>query len=124
MHGHRLLIIDELGKTYLPRNKLAKLLAIGNPITWRPLYQTHDVQTPCRAVFVFPSATVPEHLRKMDEFVRRVHHLRLPRTVPEWSWTCGGDTVEWRDRTAENARAANSLLTHAWRRSVDGNFIL
>jgi hypothetical protein len=116
--GSRLLVIDELGRENLRSESIGRLLRISGHVTWRPLYSSNNIVTPCRAVLVFPCASFPDHLKKSQEFSRRTLHLRLPRTVPDWLDTCGGETTAWRDRCEDNARAANSLLTCAFQRCV------
>lgn len=120
--GHRYIVFDELGKIPSLNKKLGALLQLGSVVAWRPLYQNRRVQTPCRAAFFFPCVRFPDFLCSSAEFVRRTRHLRLHRKTPNWSQTSGGDTAQWRDRTDENARSANSLLTHAWRLCHDHEF--
>lgn len=120
--GHRYIVFDELGKIPSLNKKLGALLQLGSVVAWRPLYQNRRVQTPCRAAFFFPCVRFPDFLCSSAEFVRRTRHLRLHRKTPIWSQTSGGDTAQWRDRTDENARSANSLLTHVWRLCHDHEF--
>jgi len=113
--GHRFLVFDEFGKTPGLAKKLGLVLQLGSVVSWRPLYQNRRVLTPCRAAFFFPCVRFPDFLCGSAEFVRRTRHIRLHRQVPNWRETSGGDTTEWRDRSPENAHAANSILTHIWR---------
>jgi hypothetical protein len=95
--------------------KLRLILQIGESVTWRPLHTNRLVGTPVRAAFYFPCVRFPDFLCASQEFNRRCRRAHLHLRLPDWASTSGGDTVLWRDRSAENALAANSLLTHAWR---------
>ncbi|MEI6235582.1 MAG: hypothetical protein WCT04_21210 [Planctomycetota bacterium] len=120
--GHRFLVFDEFGKISGLAKKLSSILQIGAVVDWRPLYQNHRIHTPCHAAFFFPCVRFPDFLIASAEFVRRTRHVRLHRKVPNWAMTSGGDTAAWRDRAPENARAANSVLTHVWRTCREHNF--
>ena len=111
--GRRFLIIDELGKIESLFKRFSSLLQLSSTITWRPLYRP-AVTTEFDAALFYPSVNFPDWLKRSTEFCRRVRRVRLVLRVPEWSATCGGETILWRDRTADNARAANSLLTHVY----------
>lgn len=114
-HGARMLQFDEVGKNQKLVEKMEHLLQISRSIEWRPLYNNSQIRTPVRCGFVFTSASFPEFLSSYPEFRRRTFHVRLHRQVPNWADTSGGDTAEWRDRDAVNARVANSILTYAYR---------
>ena len=113
--SHRFVVFDEFSKTPSLLKKLGAVLQIGSIVSWRPLYQNHRVQTPCRGAFYFPCVRFPDFLADSPEFLRRTRHIRLHRKTPNWAVTAGGDTADWRDNSIENATAANSLLTHVWR---------
>jgi len=110
--GCRFLVFDEFGKTRDLAGKIKLIFMISAFVQWRPLFQNRIVNTPVRAAFFFPCVRFPDFLKGSQEFGRRTRHAFLYRRVPNWEQTSGGDTVAWRDRTAENARVANSILTH------------
>lgn len=112
--GHRFIVFDELTKTPRLAEKVKQLLAISARVTWRPLFANGTVDTPFRAAVFFPVTYFPEFLSGSPELNRRVWHIHLYHKVPDWQQSSGGDTSEWRDRSAENARVANSILTHIW----------
>jgi len=112
--GHRFLAFDE----YLRRKgaidvMVAVLLQVSAEITWRRLYSSGNIQTRNRAAYFLAAGCVPDSFKKSPEIRRRMWLIRLPRSVPEWRNTCGGDTVQWRSRSRLNAQIGNSLLTHA-----------
>lgn len=113
LEGRRFLLFDELGKVHGLAKRFGTILQLGSHLDWRPLYSP-QIRTHLNAVFVFPSVSFPDWLQQSSEFVRRTRAVRLNWRVPEWSETSGGDTAGWRDRSSENARAANSLLTHVY----------
>jgi hypothetical protein len=120
--GHRFLMFDELGKTQNLSSKIKAILEISSMIHWRALYQNRTVATPARAAFFYPCVRFPDFLTASAEFNRRTRRAHLHHKVPNWAETCGGDTALWRDRSAENARVANSLLTSVWRLCHELNF--
>ncbi|MBM4091003.1 MAG: hypothetical protein FJ276_16510 [Planctomycetes bacterium] len=113
--GHRFLVFDEFGKTPRLIERLRPILQIGESVHWRPLHTNRLVSTPVRAAFFFPSVRFPDFLCASQEFHRRCRRAHLHLRLPNWAATSGGDTTSWRDRSTENARAANSILTHTWR---------
>jgi hypothetical protein len=120
--GYRFLMFDELGKTRNLSSKMKNFLMIANSVQWRPLYQNRIVTTPVRAAIFFPCVRFPDFLKGSQEFIRRTRHIDLFHKLPNWAHTSGGDTAAWRDRTAENARVANSILTHVWRLAHEVGF--
>lgn len=120
--GRRFLVFDELGKVRRLSGMSRMLLQISGNIVWRPLYQNHYVHTQVRSAFFFPCVRFPETLTTSQEFCRRTRRDHLHHRVPNWGETSGGDTGEWRDRTADNAHIANSILTHVWRLCHDFEF--
>jgi hypothetical protein len=120
--GHRFLVFDEFGKIPGLAKKMSSILQIGSVVNWRPLYENHRVPTRCRGAFFFPCVRFPDFLHSNTEFIRRTRHVRLHLKVPNWAMTSEGDTATWRDRTTENARAANSLLTSLWRTCHEHDF--
>jgi hypothetical protein len=120
--GHRFLVFDELAKTPKLNQKLKVIYAISAYIHWRPYYMNNTIMTPARAAFFFPCVRFSDFLVESPEFVRRTRHTRLFQRVPNWHVTSGGDTVAWRDRTAQNAHVGNSLLTWTWRLCREHNF--
>jgi len=117
--GHRFLVFDELSKTPRLVEKVKPLLAISTQVTWRPLYANGTVATPFRGAVFFPVTYLPDFIRQSPEFNRRVRHIRLYHKVLDWQQSSGGDAAQWRDRNAENARIANSVLTHTWRHCLE-----
>ncbi|MEK6234742.1 MAG: hypothetical protein N2C14_08520, partial [Planctomycetales bacterium] len=113
--GQRFLVFDELGKIRDLDGKLRMLLQLSGDISWRPLYANRLVHTQVRAAFFFPCVRFPETLTASQEFCRRTRRDHLHRRLPDWAETSGGDTCEWRDRSADNACVANSIITHVWR---------
>jgi hypothetical protein len=120
--GNRFLLFDEFGKTQNLAGKMKLIFMLSAYVNWRPLFQNRIVSTPLRAAFFFPCVRFPDFLKSSQEFVRRTRHVYVYRRVPNWAETSGGDTAAWRDRTAENARVANSILTHVWRMTHDFDF--
>lgn len=120
--GYKFQMLDELGKYRNLHERLVGILQLGALIDWRPLYHTHHVSTPLRSAIFIPCVSFPDSVRQSPELIRRTRHIRLHRKVPKWMDTCGGDSFEWRDRSAENASVANSILTHAWRLSHEHDF--
>jgi hypothetical protein len=110
-NGYRFLVLDEFGKTPKLFEKLKPVLAISSTVTWQPLYQTKVVNTHVGAAFFFPCVRFPDVLTNSREFGRRVRRAHLHRSLPDWS----AELANWRDSTPENARIANSILTHTWR---------
>ena len=93
---------------------IALLLQLSSRIIWRRLYTSRDVQTINRAAYFLAAGCIPDSLKKSPEIRRRMWLARLPRQVPEWRDSCGGDTADWRARSKRNAQIANSILTHAF----------
>ena len=120
--GLRFLVFDELGKVRKLSSMSRMLLQISGNIAWRPLYQNSLVHTEVRSAFFFPCVRFPETLTTSQEFCRRTRRDHLYHRVPDWGEASGGDTCEWRDRTADNAYIANSVLTHVWRLCHDFEF--
>lgn len=111
--GRRFLLVDEVGKVRRLGTYVRYLLELSSEITWRALFTTSDVVTPVRSSFVLANLSVPEVLATAPEVCRRLRLVRLLRQVPDWAQTCGGDSGDWRSRSAANARVANSIVTHA-----------
>ncbi len=116
-HGNGI-IIDELGKTSDLLSKLALIYQLDTHVAWRPLYAKSRVFTANRAAYFFPTAAVPEFLKSMAEFNRRVRFTRLYEQV-DWEAAvlangCQG-IGDWRDRCSRNAAAANALVTHVYK---------
>jgi hypothetical protein len=120
--GRRFLVFDELGKVRKLSSMSRMLLQISGVVSWRPLYQNHYVDTQIRSAFFFPCVRFPETLTASQEFCRRTRKCHLHRRVPDWAETSGGDTCDWRDRSADNAHTANSILTHVWRTCHEWEF--
>lgn len=121
--GRRCLIFDELGKTRGLSNKIAHILQVGAKVTFRPLYSTSTVTVSFRSAIFFPCVYFPDFLCASPEFIRRTRGVHLSARTPNWRATSGGDTADWRSRSAANARVGNSLLTHAYRLCQDSRFI-
>ncbi len=119
--GHTGITIDEFGKTPKIRNKIPGLLKLNAQLTWRPLFKKFQT-SPLHAAFFIPCVSFPAVLVNSPEISRRVLGCRLSRKVPNWARTSGGDTAAWRDRCADNARVANSILTHVWRHCHSNQF--
>gem|GEM_PF-1795495 len=113
--GSTFICHDEIAKTRDLSGKIKGILAISRSLQWRPLYANHHLNTPVRAAIFFPTVRLPSFLTTSQKFRRRTRHTRLYRRVPNWVQTSRGDTAAWRDRTEENARVGNSILTHVWR---------
>lgn len=120
--GYRFLVFDELARTAKLTSKLKMLLEISQTVHWRPLYGKSMWHTPLRAAVFFPSIRFPDFLTSSQEFNRRVRRAHLHRQVPNWAETSGGDTIQWRDRSEDNALLANSILTHIWRLCTQYDF--
>jgi len=112
--GHQFLYIDESGRLRRPATLMRRLLEVSNQVSFRPLYQNHDRTVPMRGAIFLPTAAIPEAFAKSPELCRRCRLVRLYRTTPEWREACGGEAAEWRAGSKENARAANSVLTHVY----------
>lgn len=123
VRGQRIFALDELGKDKLDRANLARLLRIKSQITWRRLYKGPSVLSRCRACFVIPCASVPDHLLSVGEFVRRTVLYPLLHEVPNWRDTSGGDVFEWCSASHRNRQIANSVLTHAFQAAADNAFV-
>jgi DNA polymerase len=121
--GHRFLVLDEFLRrgNFLPE-LIAFLLQLAAIITWRRLYRNGDIHTPNRAAYFLSAGCVPDGFKKSPEICRRMWLARLCRQVPEWTTTCGGDTAEWRTLSKQNARTANSILTHAYSLCAEHEF--
>lgn len=112
--GHRFFVIDEFSKVQQLHRKLGILLQFGSKLTWRPLYgecRTDDFD----ASIFYTSINFPDWVRASAEFCRRVRRVHLTLQVPDWNKTVGCDTSSWREQSPENARIANSILTHVYR---------
>lgn len=112
--GKRFLLFDEFGKGNRTLDKFHKVLQISSQICWRRLYGNKHSHTPIKSAFFFPCVRFPDFLTKSTEFWRRVRCIHLHRKLPDWAVRSGGDTCGWRGRCADNARLANSILTHVW----------
>ena len=112
--GKRFLVIDELGKDRELDAVVTNILTLSGTVDWRRLYRNGSTSSPLRAALFFPCVVFPERFCDSPEVDRRVRQVRLPRRVPNWANTSGGDTAAWRDRNADNAHAANSFLTHVF----------
>lgn len=121
--GSRLLQVDEVGKIRRLGTHLRLLLELSSEITWRNLFHSGDIVTPLRSVFVFTNLSVPEVMSSAPEYCRRVRLVRLPRRVPNWNETCGGDTAAWRAQSPDHARALNSILTHSAALAASHEFV-
>jgi len=113
--GRRFLVFDEFGKTRKLNEKIKSILQISTSVNWRPLYTNRIATTPLRAAIFFPCVRFPDFLTSSAEFCRRTRRAHLHWRLPNWAETAGGDTAAWRDRSADNARIANSIFTHCWR---------
>lgn len=121
--GRRFLVLDEAGKHPRLASLLKLVYQLGSTVSYRRLYKDASVTVPFRSAVYFPCVSFPDWLAQSGEFSRRCRLHRLFRTTPNWSTTCGGDSAAWRDRSADNARVANSLLTHAYRLCCGKDFI-
>ncbi len=113
-NGRRFLVLDELGKTRDLGSKFKTLLEIGSKISYVPHYSNGSRQVRMCSAIYMPCVSFPAFLMRSVEFNRRVWAWRLDRSLEDWQVTSGGDTCGWRDRSPENARVANSVLTHVW----------
>ncbi|MEI6233325.1 MAG: hypothetical protein WCT04_09745 [Planctomycetota bacterium] len=125
--GQRAFTVDELGKVSDIIGKLQMLYQLDAQVSWRPLYGKSRVQTPGRAAYFFPTATVPEFLKSMAEFNRRVRFTRLYEQV-DWEKSISDSGSKsgiagWRDLCQRNADAANALVTHIFKLCHATNFV-
>jgi hypothetical protein len=115
VRGDRFLLVDEISRIKKLHGHLSKLLELGSPYDWRPLYG-RDVSSAFGAVVVLAHLFVPDVISQSPELGRRIRHVPLLTRVPEWAGRCPAGNDRWRDQSEENARAADSILTHCLER--------
>lgn len=120
--GTRIVTIDEVGKYARVFQRLTPLLQLGAETFVRSLYANGNTRIPTRAAFYFPTTVAPDCFGDSAEFARRIRLIRLHQKTENWYESAAGDTKAWRDRSEENARAANSMVTEVWSRCRDLKF--
>ncbi len=124
LSGQRVLFLDEIARIPRLGTRMRRLLELSSEFQFRLLYQSSDSSARFEAVLVLASLTVPEIFATSPEICRRIWVKRLPRKVPEWRETSGARGIEgWRSQSKETVRAANTIVTEAYRLAAEQGFL-
>lgn len=108
--GARFIVVDEAARVERAGTRLRRLLTLADPFHYRPLYSP-PVSVPWRSVLVLTGRTIPDAWITQPELGRRAQAVHVQRETPPWPREPGLAT--WRHLSAENAQAADTLVSYA-----------